>query len=216
VLIWSRPQPRQVLRYRSIGRRRRHRRLSAWPRIASSSGSCPISRTSCAHRQATAILAAHSSASSHEGTSTSVNPPMASGYGASVTVPSVVYQPAGRHIDAGVDGLLDHRVRGLGHIRPLFVGDVVHRVGTERDQVLRHPMTPMSWRHLPAASRLIYERPLQFRQPARRNFSQDLRRSAPRASCDPCSRRSSALHRLRVDRPHSLAAERRSWFRAGF
>src|SRR2546426_6881947 len=36
-----------------------------------------ISRTSCAQRQATAILAAHCSASSREGTSMSVNPPMA-------------------------------------------------------------------------------------------------------------------------------------------
>src|SRR5688500_15805322 len=50
------------------------------------------SRTSCAQRQATAILPAHSSASSREGTSTTENPPMyalLSGYGPSVTVPSV-------------------------------------------------------------------------------------------------------------------------------
>ncbi len=55
-------------------------------------GSGMISRTSCAHRQATAILAAHSSASSREGTSTIENPPMTalvSGYGPAVTVPSV-------------------------------------------------------------------------------------------------------------------------------
>src|SRR5215204_6241861 len=51
------------------------------------------SRTSCAQRQATAILPAHSNASSREGTSTTENPPMyalLSGYGPSVTVPSVV------------------------------------------------------------------------------------------------------------------------------
>ncbi len=43
-------------------------------------------------RQAAAILAAHSSAFSREGTSTTANPPMTSlvsGYGPSVTVPSV-------------------------------------------------------------------------------------------------------------------------------
>jgi hypothetical protein len=56
-----------------------HRRLSAWRSIASSSGSGPIARTSCAQRQATAILAAHSSASSREGTSMTVSPPMTSG-----------------------------------------------------------------------------------------------------------------------------------------
>src|ERR1700679_3231447 len=73
----------------------RQRRLSAWRSIASSSGSAPISRTSCAQRQATAIFAAHRSASSREGTSTSVNPPMASGYGPSVTAPSVATMLAG-------------------------------------------------------------------------------------------------------------------------
>src|SRR5687767_11758352 len=50
----------------------------------------PNSRTSCAQRQATAILPAHSSASSREGTSTTENPPMyALLSGPSVTVPSV-------------------------------------------------------------------------------------------------------------------------------
>src|ERR1700722_2942890 len=73
----------------------RHRRLSAWRSIASSSGSAPISWTSCAQRQATAILAAQCSASSREGTSTSVNPPMASGYGPSGTVPAVATMLAG-------------------------------------------------------------------------------------------------------------------------
>jgi hypothetical protein len=79
----------------------RHRRLPAWRSIASSSGSAPIARTSCAQRQAAAILAAHRSASSREGTSRSVNPPMARGYGPSVTAPSrqrslvTVWSPAG-------------------------------------------------------------------------------------------------------------------------
>jgi hypothetical protein len=73
----------------------RHRRLSAWRSIASSSGSAPISRTSCAQRQATAILAAHCSASWREGTSTSVNPPMACGYGPSVTAPPGATMSAG-------------------------------------------------------------------------------------------------------------------------
>ena len=41
-------------------------------------GSVRSSRTSCAQRQATAILAAHSSASSREGTSTTANPPRTS------------------------------------------------------------------------------------------------------------------------------------------
>src|SRR3712207_9099547 len=40
------------------------------------SGPYMISRTSWAHRQATAILAAHASASSREGTSMIENPPM--------------------------------------------------------------------------------------------------------------------------------------------
>src|SRR6478735_8580743 len=50
------------------------------------------SNTCCGHRQATAILAAHFSASSREATSTTANPPMCSllsGYGPSVIVPSV-------------------------------------------------------------------------------------------------------------------------------
>ena len=52
----------------------------------------PNSRTSCAQRQATAILPAHSSACSREGTSTTENPPiyaLLSGYGPSMTVLSV-------------------------------------------------------------------------------------------------------------------------------
>jgi hypothetical protein len=54
-----------------------------WPRWAfdQTSGSGMISRTSCAHRQATAILAAHASASSRERTSTTENPPIAADRG---------------------------------------------------------------------------------------------------------------------------------------
>jgi hypothetical protein len=55
-------------------------------------GSYPISRTSWAHRQATAILAAHANAYSREGTSMIEKPPitaLVSGYGPSATVPSV-------------------------------------------------------------------------------------------------------------------------------
>ena len=64
------------------------------------------SRTSCAQRQATAILPAHSSASSRDGTSTTENPPidaLLSGCGPSVTVPSVetTLQVAANHRDGG-------------------------------------------------------------------------------------------------------------------
>jgi hypothetical protein len=55
-----------------------HPRLSAWRSIASCSGSGMSSRTSCAQRQPTAILAAHASASSREATSTTENPPRTS------------------------------------------------------------------------------------------------------------------------------------------
>jgi hypothetical protein len=103
-------------------------------------GSGMNSRTSCAQRQAPAFLAAHCSASSREGTSTTQNPPMVSGYGPSVTVPSVattlafwVFQSAAENPDAGVHGLRDHLVRGPGHGWHVLVGDVVHRVGIERD-----------------------------------------------------------------------------------
>src|SRR4051794_23177771 len=104
--------------------------------------------TSCAQRQAAAVLAAHSSASSREGTSTTQNPPMASGYGPSVTVPSVATMLAfwcssrRRNPHAGVHVLLDHLVCGPGHGRDVLVWDVVHRVRIERDQVSRHLMAP--------------------------------------------------------------------------
>src|SRR6185437_31096 len=69
-----------------------HHRRSAWWSMASWLGSGMSSHTSCAQRQAAAILAAHPSASSSEDTSTIANPPttsLASGYGPSVTIPSV-------------------------------------------------------------------------------------------------------------------------------
>ena len=56
------------------------------------SGSNMISRTSCAQRQAAAILAAQTSASAREETSMTENPPMTafvSGTGPAVMVPSV-------------------------------------------------------------------------------------------------------------------------------
>src|ERR1017187_2398424 len=78
-----RPRPGKVLPEFDQTWSGRHRRLSAWRSISSSSGSGPNSQTSYAQRHAAAILAAHSSASSREGTWTIVTPPMASGYGPS-------------------------------------------------------------------------------------------------------------------------------------
>ena len=54
----------------------------------------------------------------------------------------LVFQPAGGRVHAGVYGLLDRRARGPGHGGRVLVGDMVHRVGTERDQVLRHLRLP--------------------------------------------------------------------------
>ena len=91
------------------------------------------SRTSCAQRQATAILPAHSSASSREGTSTTENPPM---YAFALRVWAVGdrpvrghhahlfpgMQPAAEHPNAGVLCLLHHRVRCLGHVGEVLRG----------------------------------------------------------------------------------------------
>src|SRR6516225_3074641 len=74
------------------GQHRSQQRVTASPSVDQTVGSGRSSRTSCAQRHTTAILAAHFSASSREGTSTTANPPMTSlvsGYGPSVTVPSV-------------------------------------------------------------------------------------------------------------------------------
>ncbi len=68
---------------------RSHRRLGRRARSVPHGRVGHDSRTSCVQRQATAFLAAHFSASSRAGTSTTQNPPMASAYGPSVTVPSV-------------------------------------------------------------------------------------------------------------------------------
>src|SRR5215472_4250267 len=53
-------------------------------------------------------------------------------------------QSTGEEVHACVQGLLGHRVCGLGHRGHVLAGDVVHRAVIERDQVLRHPMTPLS------------------------------------------------------------------------
>jgi hypothetical protein len=63
-------------------------------------------------RHAAAILAAHCSASSREGTSTTANPPMTSlvsGYGPSVTVPSVEILPTVSAVGHGMI-LVERRV----------------------------------------------------------------------------------------------------------
>jgi len=62
------------------------------------------------------------------GTSTTENPPMyALLFGPSVTV----------------HGLLDYRVRSVGHIRQFLLREG-HRAVIERDQIPRHLMTPLS------------------------------------------------------------------------
>jgi len=48
-------------------------------------------------------------------------------------------QPAGAHKHPSVNGLLADRVRGPSHSRHVLVWNVVHRMGTEQDQILRHP-----------------------------------------------------------------------------
>ena len=50
-------------------------------------------------------------------------------------------QSAAEDPDAGVLGLLNHRVRSLGHVGQLLLGEG-HRAVIERDQVSRHLMTP--------------------------------------------------------------------------
>ena len=73
----------------------RHRRLSASAEHRVEFGVGPDGPDLFAQRQATAILAAHRSASSREGTSRRLNPPMACGYEPSVTAPSVATMLAG-------------------------------------------------------------------------------------------------------------------------
>jgi hypothetical protein len=122
------------------------------PSIASSSGSNPIARTSCVQRHAAAILAAHFSASSREGTSTIVIPPMIRSRTVgdrpvrAHEIRGFLFQAAGQEVHTGVDELLTDRVRSPAHLGHLLVGDVVHRVAGERDQVLRHRMSFLSHR----------------------------------------------------------------------
>jgi hypothetical protein len=73
---------------------------------------------------------------------------MKSGLGPSVTVPSVPtsFAGSGQEVHTGVDELLTDRVRSPAHLGHLLVGDVVHRVAGERDQVLRHRMSCLSHR----------------------------------------------------------------------
>ena len=116
------------------------------------------SRTSCAQRQATAILAAHSSASSREGTSTIAKPPMTSlvsGNGPSVTravggddARPLAFQPSAINPHPGVSGLVDHLERGLGHVRKVLLGEY-HR---PRHRT-RLGTAPLCLPCLPAASR---------------------------------------------------------------
>jgi hypothetical protein len=50
-------------------------------------------------------------------------------------------------------------------------GDEVHRAVIERDQVLRHPLTPLSRRPPPAAFRLFYERLISESTLCQKNFT---------------------------------------------
>src|SRR3954453_1990784 len=59
-------------------------------------------------------------------------------------------QPSGEDPHPGVLGLLPHRARGLDHVGEFLLGED-HRAVVERDQVLRHPMTPLP---APTCSRL--------------------------------------------------------------
>ncbi len=52
-------------------------------------------------------------------------------------------QPAAEHPYAGVLGLPDHRVRSVGHVGQLLLGEG-HRAIIERDQIPRHLITPLS------------------------------------------------------------------------
>jgi hypothetical protein len=49
--------------------------------------------------------------------------------------------PTAQHRLAGVRSLLNHRVRSLGHIGQLVLGEG-DRAVIDRDQLLRHLMTP--------------------------------------------------------------------------
>ena len=124
-----------------------HRRRSAWRSIASSSGSAPISRTSCAQRHRDGDPGSPPQrllACGHVDDREPAHDPL--GYGhrrpprrRARTLARPVFQLAGGHVHAGAARpLVDHRSAARSPLGVL-AGDVVHRVGTERDQVLRHP-----------------------------------------------------------------------------
>ena len=112
-----------------------------------------ISRTSWAHRQATAIFAAHWSASCREGTSRIEKPPttaLVSGNGPSLTDPSAGDDARLLTLDTPAEdphpGLLrrsDHLVRSLGDLGQVLLREG-HRSVVERDQVSRHVIAPPS------------------------------------------------------------------------
>jgi hypothetical protein len=52
-------------------------------------------------------------------------------------------QPAAEDPHAGVHGLLNHRVCGIGHGGQILLGEG-HRALVERDQIPRHFTTPFS------------------------------------------------------------------------
>src|SRR5665647_1096323 len=66
-------------------------------------------------------------------------------------------QPAAEDVHAGIPGLLDDSVGVPGHVGTALLGDV-HRSAGERNQVPRHPMTPLFGRPHPAppSSCLLY------------------------------------------------------------
>jgi len=117
-------------------------------------GSGMNSRTSCAQRQAAAILAAHARASSREGTSRTVNPVELLGLriraGGDRAVAAhhdgihVLGEPAAEHPHACGHCLADDRMGSLTHGAHLLVGNVAHRAARERDQVPRQLMTPFA------------------------------------------------------------------------
>ena len=112
-----------------------------------------ISRTSCAQRQATPNLAAHFSAAACDGTSIITNPPMTaliSGNGPSETVSSVATMlafclstPPPRTPHPSLLRGSDDRVSCLTHGFQFLLREL-HRAIVERDQVPRHPKTPLS------------------------------------------------------------------------
>ena len=111
----------------------------SWPRWAfdQTFGSGMSSRTSCAHRQATAILAAHASASSREGASMTESPPMACGYGPSATVPSVATMLAFRGSEA--QKLLDAKMAEKGVTNIAWLMDANDGIFTSSNKALVTP-----------------------------------------------------------------------------